>query len=97
MSNATHHNLIDDKIKQMLGEIEFIRLREVRRLTGLSTSTIYRMSVNRTFPKQVKLGIKAVAWVKVEVLEWCLGRVARSRAYATLPSLSDKQQTSNQG
>ncbi|UUJ43538.1 AlpA family phage regulatory protein [Pseudomonas extremaustralis] len=24
-----------------------------------------------TFPRQIKLGGRAVAWVRVEVIEWC--------------------------
>lgn len=60
--------------------IEFIRLSEVRKLTGLSTATIYRMAAGGKFPKQVKLGEKAVAWIKAEVLQWAHERVALSRA-----------------
>ncbi|MBM6445297.1 AlpA family transcriptional regulator [Pseudomonas sp. MIL9] len=60
--------------------IEFIRLPEVRKLTGLSTATIYRMSVSGKFPKQVKIGDSAVAWVKAEILQWGHERVAQSRA-----------------
>ena len=59
--------------------IEFIRLLEVKRLTGLSTSTIYRMSASGTFPKQVKLGAKAVAWIKSEVQRWSREQIARTR------------------
>lgn len=60
--------------------IEFIRLHEVKKLTGLSTATIYRMAASGKFPKQVKLGEHAVAWVKAEVLQWGQERVAQSRA-----------------
>ncbi|SED44967.1 helix-turn-helix transcriptional regulator [Pseudomonas migulae] len=60
--------------------IEFIRLPEVKKLTGLSTATIYRMAVSGKFPKQVKIGDSAVAWVKAEVLQWGQERVAQSRA-----------------
>ena len=97
MSNAIFHKLIDDKTKQILDEIEFVRLPEVRSLTGLSTSTIYRMSASGTFPKQVKLGAKAVAWIKSEVQRWGREQVNRSRGH-DLPAASDDQQPmSNQG
>jgi prophage regulatory protein len=62
-------------------EIEFIRLPEVKRLTGLSTATIYRMAKAGEFPRQVKLGAQAVAWVKSEVLAWNKERIASSRRY----------------
>jgi prophage regulatory protein len=61
--------------------IEFIRLPEVKRLTGLSTATIYRMVSVGAFPRQVKIGAQAVGWVKSEVLAWNYERVASSRGY----------------
>lgn len=59
--------------------ILFIRLAEVKRITGMSTSTIYKMVSQSTFPRQVKLGGRAVAWVRVEVIEWCDLRIKKSR------------------
>ncbi|NVZ61219.1 AlpA family transcriptional regulator [Pseudomonas gingeri] len=62
--------------KAEIEAIEYIRIAEVKRLTGLSTSTIYRMSVSGAFPKQVKLGAQAVAWVKSEVDQWAAGKAS---------------------
>ncbi|OCX19593.1 helix-turn-helix transcriptional regulator [Pseudomonas graminis] len=59
--------------------IEFIRLPEVKRLTGLSTATIYRMVTAGVFPRQVKIGAQAVGWVKEEVLVWSQAKVQASR------------------
>ncbi|MBU0522725.1 MAG: AlpA family transcriptional regulator [Gammaproteobacteria bacterium] len=59
--------------------VEFIRLPEVKKLCGLSTATIYRMAVSGAFPKQVKLGASAVAWVKSEVVQWSTAKLAASR------------------
>lgn len=59
-------------------EIEFIRLPEVKRICGLSTATIYRMAVNGKFPKQVKIGDSAVAWIRSEVDQWA-GRKSADR------------------
>lgn len=56
--------------------IEYIRIAEVRRITGLSTPTIYRMAVGGKFPRQVKVGLQAVAWVRSEVQQWAEGRAA---------------------
>lgn len=58
----------------------FIKLHEVKSLTTLSTTEIYRRISANTFPKQVVLGPKSVAWLKNEVIDWCKGRVAASRA-----------------
>jgi len=56
--------------------IEYIKLPEVKRISGLSTATIYRMAVKGEFPKQVKLGAAAVAWVKAEVDAWASSKMA---------------------
>lgn len=55
-----------------------IKLPEVKRRTTLSTSEIYRRLEAGTFPKQIKLGAKAVAWLEHEVDAWIAERVAES-------------------
>lgn len=60
--------------------IEFIRLPEVRKLTSLSTATIYRMVACGKFPKQVKLGDRSVAWVKTELQAWGQKKIDDTRA-----------------
>ena len=49
----------------------FIKLAEVRNLTTLSTSEIYRRIAAGTFPAQITLGPKSVAWIESEILQWC--------------------------
>lgn len=49
----------------------FIKLTQVKAYTSLSTSEIYRRIAAGTFPKQVKLGPKSVAFIEAEVLAWC--------------------------
>jgi prophage regulatory protein len=56
-----------------------IRLQEVRRMTGLGRSTIYRLQADQQFPQSIKLGIRAVGWLEREVQEWLAERVASSR------------------
>ena len=51
----------------------FLRVPEVKKLTGLSRSTIY---ANHTFPRPVKIGERAVGWIEQEVLDWIDDRVA---------------------
>jgi prophage regulatory protein len=50
--------------------IRFIRLREVLNRTGLSRSTIYALAKADLFPKPIKLGKQASAWVESEVDDW---------------------------
>ena len=60
----------------------FIKLAEVKALTTLSTSEIYRRIAADSFPKQVTLGPKSVVWIESEVLAWCEARIAESREVA---------------
>ncbi len=46
------------------------RLPEVIIQTGLSRSTIYEMIKRGEFPRQFKLGARAVGWVADDVLAW---------------------------
>lgn len=54
----------------------FIKLGEVKALTTLSTSEIYRRIAAGRFPKQVMLGPKSVVWIEAEVVAWCDSLVA---------------------
>jgi prophage regulatory protein len=59
----------------------FIKLAEVKTLTTLSTSEIYRRIAAGTFPAQVTLGPKSVAWIESEVFGW-LDSLAAQRGEA---------------
>jgi prophage regulatory protein len=47
-----------------------IRIGEVKRLTGLSTATLYRKIATKDFPRPVALGAVARAWPLSEVQDW---------------------------
>ena len=48
----------------------FIKLPAVKERTTLSTSELYRRMEVGTFPQQIRLGAKAVAWLECEVNCW---------------------------
>ena len=52
-----------------------IRIGEVKRLTGLSTATLYRKISAKEFPRPVQLGVAARAWPLSEVQNWIAGRI----------------------
>jgi prophage regulatory protein len=52
-----------------------IRIGEVKRLTGLSTATLYRKISTREFPRPVQLGVAARAWPLSDVQNWIAGRI----------------------
>lgn len=49
---------------------KLLRLPSVKERTGLSRSEIYRRMGARTFPRAVKLGSRAVAWVEEDIDLW---------------------------
>lgn len=56
-----------------------IRLPEVQRRTGYSKAWIYRLLKEGRFPKSVKIGSRAIAFVESEVDQWIEQRIAESR------------------
>ncbi len=54
----------------------FLRLPEVKRIVGLSTSTIYEKMALGKFPKPVPLSGGAVAWLESEIVAWQRARIA---------------------
>lgn len=57
----------------------FMKLPEVKAVTSLSTSEIYRRLEAGTFPAQIKLGARAVAWLEHEIDEWIEQTIAAGR------------------
>lgn len=60
--------------------IEYIKLPEVKTLTGMGTTFIYSKAKSGKFPRQVKLGSRSVGWIKSEVLQWNQEQAQASRA-----------------
>lgn len=48
----------------------FMRIDEVISVTGLGRNTIYTRMREGTFPRQVHLGPKSVAWLQSSISEW---------------------------
>src|SRR5262245_32001124 len=59
-----------------------LRLAEVRRKTGLSTSTIYLLMTRGKFPRQVHIGEKVSAWIEGEIDQFIADRIAERDAKA---------------
>lgn len=56
-----------------------IRLSEVLERTGFGKAWIYRLISQNSFPKPVKIGIRAVAFVESEIDEWIQLTIENSR------------------
>ena len=57
----------------------FLREPAVEEKTGLSESSIYAKIAKDQFPKPIKLGARAVAWLESDVEAWMDERIAHSR------------------
>lgn len=57
--------------------MKIVRLAEVKKMTGLGRSSIYKFVSEGTFPKPVSLGVRAVGWVEAEVDAWIGAKVAQ--------------------
>jgi len=49
---------------------KFLRLPEVKSITGLSKSSIYARIADGNFPKQIPLGPRLVVWVESDIQKW---------------------------
>ena len=76
--------LLHDPLRSgsILGDVTFMRLPEVKAVTGLGKTSIYELIRERSFPAPVRLGPRAVAWVRTEIRQWALERVRASRSAA---------------
>ena len=53
----------------------FMREAEVRRLTGLSRTTRWRLEKREKFPKRRQVSDNAIAWLESEIRAWMVERV----------------------
>lgn len=53
-----------------------LRIGQVRELTGLTRSTVYRLAAAGRFPRPIKLSERASAWSEAAVRDWIRARVA---------------------
>ncbi|WP_194721436.1 helix-turn-helix transcriptional regulator [Noviherbaspirillum malthae] len=60
-------------------DCKFVKIGIVMKMTGKSRSAIYAEMDRSDFPKQVKTGKRAVAWVLEDILQWQQDCIRRSR------------------
>jgi prophage regulatory protein len=56
-----------------------IRLPEVQRRTGYGKAWLYKLIAQERFPKPVKIGSRAIAFVESEIDDWINLRIESSR------------------
>jgi prophage regulatory protein len=72
-------------------EIGFLRLPEVKSVTGLSKSSLYALIRANSFPAPVQLGPRTVAWVRSEIKQWAEERIKASRTARPRPTPSERR------
>jgi prophage regulatory protein len=60
----------------------FLRLKQVKNLTGLSRSWIYAAIRRGDFPTPVSIGARAVAWTAASIARWQAQRILSSHGDA---------------
>ena len=65
--------------KPTLLEDQFIDMKFITQLTGLSDKWFYKLIQDGLFPKPIKLG-RASRWLKSDLEEWLYCRIYESRA-----------------
>lgn len=78
----TSRNGASPENRDDLDEVVFLRLPEVKAVTGLSKTTLYALIHDKNFPAPVRLSPGTVAWVRSEVRRWAQERVLASRSVA---------------
>ena len=66
------------KTKPALLEDEFIAMKFITRLTGLSDKWFYKLIQEGVFPKPIKMG-RASRWLKSDLEEWLQAKINDSR------------------
>jgi prophage regulatory protein len=69
----------------MIKPVTLIRKEEVKRRTGLPTSTLYKLVKDGNFPQQVRIATRCVAWSAEEVDNWIAARLASREPATTDP------------
>lgn len=57
-----------------------LRLKQVKKITGLSTSTIWRLEKNDLFPKRRRISKRAVAWQASAIQDWLQNQYSAEEA-----------------
>lgn len=60
----------------------FLRLKQVKHLTGFSRSWIYDAIRRGDFPAPISIGARAVAWTEQSIANWQELRIEQSRKTA---------------
>lgn len=58
-----------------------LRLPTVKERVSLSRSTIYALISKGKFPKQIKLGERAIGWLESDINDWINQQITKSKEH----------------
>lgn len=64
------YRIIENMKQQELSEKQVLRSFDVQKLTGLSRTTLWRLSRLGDFPTPIKLSTRCVGWRRTEIEQW---------------------------
>jgi len=68
-------------------DLRFLNINQVKKITSISTASIYRLMANDDFPHSISIFGRRVAWIESEVIAW-----VRSKAFnAQLKTINGEQ------
>jgi prophage regulatory protein len=70
---------IVSKYSRELTMLRFIRMPELRHITGLSSATIYRYIAKKQFPASIPLGTRIVAWSSEDIEKWIAEKIEQAK------------------
>lgn len=73
------HQRHGEEVNMKNSNIRLIRMPEVLSKTGFKKSWIYLLISNNSFPKPIKMGARAIAFVEAEIDEWVEDRINEYR------------------
>jgi predicted DNA-binding transcriptional regulator AlpA len=70
-------------VRQLDKALRILRVKQLVERTGLSRATLYvLMSTDPTFPRKIKLTVRAVGWLESEVDGWIVSRAQACGVFA---------------
>ncbi len=70
---------------------QLLRLPQVMDRTGLRTTRLYELMGDGSFPKPIRLGERAVAWLESEVDAWIASQAQKPRVEIRMTSARRKR------
>lgn len=64
----------EDQGIYVLDDVKVLRISAVKRMVGLSRTTIWRLERDGRFPRRRLIGIRAIGWAAVDIRDWIESR-----------------------